>query len=233
VLPIQYEAFNIAFYGGFELDYIKKYIMSNTRLKILSLLLACMLWFATTYLGESHVTMAIPVQLANLNRNCVTRAVDTRELLVTLNGPLSLLKNVKPGDVSLVIDLSKAREGRQIVTVRKSDIVVPKGIRVEEVRPDYVVLEVDRTVEKYLPIIVKLDEKLAKEYSVLSWSPQHVLVEGSKQVLEDREAVETVPITSELLNRKDAVETGLNTKELCAKKVSPDTVKVVLKKLGK
>jgi len=215
------------------LDYIKKYIMSNVRLKILSLLLACMLWFATTYLGESRITMAIPVQLANLSRNCVTRSVDTREVLVTLNGPLSLLKNVKSGDVTLVIDVSKAKEGRQILTVRKSDIVVPGGIRVEEVKPDYLVLEVDRTVEKYLPIIVKLDEKLAKEYKVLSWSPQYVLVEGSKQALEEREGVETVPITGELLNGGNAVEAGLNTQDLCAKKVTPETVKVVLKKVGK
>lgn len=215
------------------MDFIKRYIISNARLKILSLLLACMLWFATTYLGESHVTMAVPVQLANLNRNCVTRTLDTKEVLVTLNGPLSLLKNVKPGDVNLAIDLSKAREGRQILTVRKSDIVVPKGIRVEEVRPDYVVLEVDRTVEKYLLIVVKLDEKLAKEYKVLSWSPQYVLIEGSKQVLEERGSVETVPITDELLNHGDVIEAGLNTKDLCTKKVRPETVKVVLKKVGK
>lgn len=212
---------------------MRRYIISNARLKILSLLLAFMLWFATTYLGESHVTMTIPVQLANLNRTCVTRTLDTREVLVTLNGPLSLLKNVKPGDISLIIDLSKAREGRQILTVRKSDIVVPKGIRVEEVRPDYVVLEVDRTVEKYLRVIVKLDQKLAREYRVLSWSPQHVLVEGPKQLLEDRESVETVPITDELLNHRDMIEVPLSSKDLCAKKVRPDMVKVVLKRVGK
>lgn len=215
------------------MDFIRKYIISNARLKILSLLLACMLWFATTYLGESHVTMAIPVQLANLSRACITRTVDTKEVLVTLNGPLSLLKNIKPGDINLIIDLSKAKEGRQILTVRKSDIVVPKGIRVEEVRPDYVVLEVDRAVEKYLRIIVKLDEKLAKEYKVVSWSPQYVLVEAPKQLLEDRESVETIPINAESLNHGDTIEAPLNAKELCAKKVRPDAVKVVLKKAGK
>lgn len=214
------------------MDFVRRYVISNGRLKILSLLLAFMLWFATTYLGESHVTMAIPVQLANLTRTCVTRTLDTREVLVTLNGPLSLLKNIKPGDINLIIDLSKAKEGRQIVTVRKSDVVVPKGIRVEEVRPDYVVLEVDRTVEKYLRVIVKLDQKLAREYKILSWSPQHVLVEGPKQLLDDRESVETIPITTELLNHRDMIEVPLSTKELCAKKTRPDTVKVILKRVG-
>jgi YbbR domain-containing protein len=221
------------FFAGFGLDLIKKYIVSNVRLKILSLLLACMLWFATTYLGESRVTMAIPVQLSGLSRTCVTRALDTKEVLVTLNGSLSLLKNVRPGDVNLVIDLSKAREGRQIMTIRKSDIVVPRGIRIEEVRPDYVVLEIDRTVEKYLPIVVKLDEKLAEEYKVLSWSPESALIEGSKQMLDERVAVETFPITSELLNHGDVIEVALNTKDLYTKKVKPETVKVVLKKASR
>lgn len=214
-------------------QFVKKYVTSNGRLKILSLVLASMLWFATTYLGESHVTMAIPVQLANLNRSCITRTVDTNEVLVTLNGPLSLLKNIKSGEIALVVDLSKAREGRQILTVRKSDIAVPRGIRVEEVRPDYLVLEVDRTVEKYLQTIVRLDAKLAKEYKIVSWTPQSVLVEGPKQVLEGRESVETFPINRELLNHGNVIEAQLNTKDLCAKKVKPDTVRVVLKRLSK
>lgn len=216
------------------MDFIKRHVINNARLKALSLLLAFMLWFATTYLGESHVTMTVPVQLANLSRTCITRTLDTREVLVTLNGPLSLLKNIKPGDINLIIDLSKVREGRQIVTVRKSDIIVPKGIRVEEVRPDYVVFEVDRTVEKYLSVIVKLDLDLSEEYRVLSWSPQHVLVEGPKQLIGDRESIETVPITRELLSHSgNVVEVPLNAKDLCARKVRPETIRVVLRKISK
>lgn len=214
------------------MDFIKKHILSNARLKILSLVLALMLWFATTYLGESRVTMSIPVQLVNLNRAWVMKNLDTREVFVTFNGPLSRLKNVKPGDVNLVIDLGRAREGRQILTVRKSDIVVPGGVRVEEVRPDYVVLEVDRAVEKYLPIIVKLDEKLIRDYRVVSWAPQHALVEGPKQVLEDTESIETMPITGESLSHGDEVEAALDTRDLYAKRVKPETVRVVLKKIG-
>jgi YbbR domain-containing protein len=214
-------------------EFIKRYILSNARLKILSLVLAFMLWFATTYLGESHVSMTIPVQLVNLNRTCITRTLDTKEVLVTLNGPLWLLKNLKPGEVNLVIDLSKAREGRQIVTVRKSDIVVPKGIKVEEVRPDYVVLEVDRTVEKYLRIIVKLDENVAGKYRIVSWSPQQALVEGARQALEDKEVIETIPISRDSLRNGEVIEAPLNSKDLCTKKVRPEAVKVVLKRIGK
>lgn len=215
------------------MEFVKKHILSNARLKILSVALAFMLWFATTYLGESHVTMSIPVQLVNLNRTWVMKNLDTKEVLVTLNGPLSRLKNVKSGDVSLVIDLGRAREGRQIFTVRKSDIVLPGGIRVEEVRPDYVVLEVDRAVEKYLPIIVKLDEKLVRDYRIVSYSPQHALVEGPKQVLEEKESIETIPITRESLNHGDVVEAALDSRELYAKRVKPEMVRVVLKRIGK
>ena len=74
---------------------------------------------------------------------------------------------------------------------------------------------------------------MAREYRVLSWSPQHVLVEGPKQLLEDRESVETVPITDELLNHRDMIEAPLSSKDLCEKKVRPDMVKVVLKRVGK
>ena len=36
-------------------------------------------------------------------------------------------------------------------------MIVPSGLKVEDARPDYVVVELDKVVEKHLRVIVKLD----------------------------------------------------------------------------
>ena len=83
-----------------------------------------------------------------------------------MNGPLSMLKNLKSGDIKVSLNLSSIREGRHILSIRKGDVMVPNGVKVEGANPDYVVVDIDKTVEKHLRAVVKLDEKWVGIYRV-------------------------------------------------------------------
>jgi hypothetical protein len=58
-------------------------------------------------------------------------------------------------------------------------------------------------------------------------------VEGPKQLLEEKGSIETLPISKESLGDGEMVESALDGKDLCAKRIRPETVKVVLKKIAK
>ena len=60
---------------------------------------------------------------------------DTKDVMVTVNGPLSMLKNLKADDIKVSVNLSRAKEGRQIFTIRKGDVIVPAGLKVEDAKP--------------------------------------------------------------------------------------------------
>ena len=154
-------------------------------------------------------------------------------MLVTLNGPVSILKTLRAHDIRAPLDLGRAREGRQVLAIRKNDIIVPTGLKIENVKPDYVVVEIDRIVEKQLRTVVKLDRKWAGVYQVSSWQPRYVRVEGPGELIDKSDVVETIPADGDFTHQRETLNVPLNLKPLEARKVRPaDTVQVVLKKIG-
>lgn len=213
------------------MDRIKRFFVNDIRLKVLALMLALMLWFSMTYMGESKMGLMVPLSFYNLGKGYMVRDVDTREVMITVNGPVSILKNLKPGDLAVSLNLSRAREGRQIFTIRKGDVILPTGMKIEDTKPDYVVVEIDKTVEKSLRAVVKLDRKWAGVYEVASCRPAYVRVEGPKELLEQRVALETVAVNGDFTRQQEVLDVPLDTKSLEAIRVTPDSVHVVLRRV--
>lgn len=210
----------------------REYLLRNMRLKVMALVLAVMLWLSTTYLGESEMAFSVPISFDNIGKTHLLRDVDNRDVLITLNGPVSILKSLRAHDITAPLDLSRTREGRQVLAIKKNDIGVPAGLKVASVKPDYVVVEIDKIVEKQLPTVVKLDRKWTGIYEVSSWQPRYVRVEGPRELLDKATSVETIPLDGEFSHQQEIQTVPLNLKSLEAKKARPEMVRVVLKKVG-
>ena len=110
---------------------------------------------------------------------------------------------------------------------------MPKGLKVDDARPDYVVVELDRIVEKHLRIVVKLDKRWANTYEVASWYPAYAEVEGPRELLEKGAVLETLPVNGNFTRQQEVLDVPLNAKSLEARRVAPASVRVVLKRIGK
>lgn len=212
------------------MSFIRTYILNDWKLKGLSLVLAVMLWFAVSYKGESKLSVSVPVAPSNLEKDLMIKSMDTEDVLVVINGPVAALKNLRPKDVKAPLDVGELKSGRHIVNIQNSDIVVPKGIKVEAVKPDYVVLEIERTLEKRLKTVVKLDNKWKNLYSVKSWYPQYVTVEGPKVSMEKIDAIETVPIDGNFMAVEEELDVALDTKGMLIQKLRPETIRVIIRR---
>jgi len=211
---------------------LRKYVFNQIRLKAMALLLAIMLWFSTTYVGESKMIFSVPISFEHVGKALMVRDADTRDVLVTLDGPLSVLKGLTPRDISVALDLSRLNEGRQNLMIRKADIFVPTSVKIESIKPDYVVVAIDKVVEKSLPTVVKLDRKWADIYQVASWYPKDAIVEGPKELLDRTDVVETLPVDGDFTRRQEILDVPLNTKPLEARRIKPETVRVSLRRIG-
>jgi len=197
---------------------ITRYLLKDFKLKALSIVLATMLWLAVSYVGVSRMSISVRVSADNLNKDLIISKMDTEEVLLTLNGPVSILKDIRARDVGISLDLTKAKEGRHIYDLQKDNIRAPKGIQVEELKPDYVIVEIDNIIEKRLKTIVKLDRKWSSMYSVRSWAPHYIYVEGSENSLKNIHSIETVSVDGNFISEEEIIEVPLNSKELTLKK---------------
>ena len=212
------------------MKFIRTYILNDWKLKGLSFVLAIMLWLGIYHAGVTQMSISVRLVPEHLNKDFIIENLDTDDVLVTVSGPVSLLKNLGARDIRVPVDLSDVQKGRHTISLKKSDIVVPTGIQVESVKPDYFVVAVERAVEKRLKIVVKLHTRWANVYRVKSSYPQYVTVEGSHKSLEQRDHIETVPIDGTFLQEQEELDVALDGNNMLLRKMRPETVRVVLER---
>ncbi len=210
--------------------FIRKYVLNNLKLKALSLVLAAMLWFAISYTGEMKMTISVPVTAEKLRKGFFIGKMDTDAVLVTIGGPISILKNLRARDIRVTVDLSGSKEGPQVFTLEKESVTVPKGVKVADIKPDFLAVRIDKAVEKRLRVVVKLDEKWKGRYEVQSWYPHYVVVEGAAEELQNRQTIETAPVDGDFREKEEELYVPLAVKGLVAKKVTPETVVVRIRR---
>lgn len=208
----------------------KKYILENWKLKLLSVALATTLWFVVFLMGETKKEISVPVSIVNLNKGYVIMKTDISKVDITLTGRVSVLKDLKENDVRVSFNASNIQEGENIFNISKSNVQIPRGVQIGDIRPSSTKIDIDRIIEKKVKIVVKLDRRWMGEYEVKSWFPDYVMVEGPKRIWEKKTFIETLPINDELKHAEENVIVSLNIEGLQASTIKPDTVKVILKR---
>ena len=90
--------------------------------------------------------------------------------------------------------MSNIQEGENIFNISKSNVQIPRGVQIGDIRPSSTKIDIDRIIEKRLKTVVRLDRQWMGEYEVKSWSPDYVMVEGPKRIWEKKTFIETLPV---------------------------------------
>ncbi|MBP8626951.1 MAG: hypothetical protein KBI10_09725 [Syntrophorhabdales bacterium] len=213
------------------MNILTKYLLKDIRLKLLALILAILFWFAVSYTGDTKMTVSIPVTFENVAKQYIVKNIEPDHVLLSISGPVSVMKGMRLRDIKIILNLGSIKEGRYVLNISRDNINLPHGIKVETIKPDYINVDVDGVIEKRMKPIVKLDKKWVEIYRIKSWSPQYVLVEGSKESLRNRETIETQIIDSNFLHEVEEIDVGFDTKGMIVRRIRPDTIRVILKRM--
>ena len=157
------------------------HLKRNWPAKILSLLVAIVMWFfiMRDQNPVMEVSYVVPVQVQNLASNYIVEDAP-QSVRVVLSGPRDTIINLKSENLKAYIDASGVSPGQNNVTIHFNS---PSGMSLMEVKPDTITLTVDEYAEKKLPVeIVPLgqisDNVALKSVTVI---PKEVTVSGRKQ----------------------------------------------------
>ena len=209
----------------------QKYVVKDFMLKAFSVLVALLLWLAVSYLGESTMSISVRLTVKGLPESLMVKKMEPEYVFVILNGPVSRLKDMKPQDVKAIIDLSSFLEGVHSYNIQKKNIIIPRGLRLESVRPTNTVIEIDHLVEKHLKVSVVLDKRWKDSYYIKTYYPKYVTIKGSEKALKNVGTVQTVPVMGgSLLLDEEELDIPLDLKKIDYSSVRPEIIRVVLRR---
>jgi len=207
------------------------------RLKILSVVIAAMLWLMVS--GERVVerVMRAPVEFQNLpgGLELVGNPPDTVE--VRLRGSSGALSRIGPADLSTVLDLRAARPGKRLFHLTPTQVNKPYGIDVVQVNPSTVMMEFENSGVKTVPVEPDIDGKPAPGFEIvkISSEPATVEVAGPESALKRLTAAVTEPVSVENESRTvhETVTIGVQESSLRLKVPQSAVVTVTIEAIKK
>jgi hypothetical protein len=168
-------------------------------------------WFSISRGLESLVALEIPIEYMNRDPNMEILNASVNSVRLNLSGSGTLVKSLQPNQVRVRLDLSKSQAGPNSFSISASNITLPPGIMLKDVTPQNVVVEMDVTVRKELPVQVDWVGRLPEGMVLAEASvePQRVELLGSRRVLETLATVYTDKVALDRLREAGFLETTL------------------------
>lgn len=128
-------------------SFISSFFQENLGYKLLSFVIALLLWFVVFNRKEFIVSWDLQVQIVLAPEQELVSQTAER-IRVRLSGPRSIVKNYRENSTSriLKVDLSKKGEGVFEIDVGGNMIDVPRGVKILSVRPNLLRVEVKSKV---------------------------------------------------------------------------------------
>ncbi len=175
-------------------------LLRNLGTKLLALAIAILVWFVFSAQQRERIserTYRIPLSVANVPSQALIASPLPPTIEVRLSGPFTALRQLDPGKLEAVIDLTGAPLGEKIYRLDPEDINVPQQVEVIAISPSEIRVALDAAAEKTLPIIARLTGTPATGYEaaeVLVEPPVARLL-GPKAALSRMTSVETDPVS--------------------------------------
>ena len=178
---------------------------------IASLIFTTGIWLSFTRGIDTLITLEVPVEYTNLKSNLEIYDTSVNTIRLDLSGSGTLLKTVKPENVKLTVDLNDRMSGVNTCLISEKDISLPPGVFLKNIKPSYVEVTLDKSVEKRVPIQVDWTGKLQENIAIsdLFIEPPDVEIVGRSIVLQDVSTIYTEKVSLDEINSSGELTVGL------------------------
>lgn len=117
------------------MNWLRKWILHNWHLKLVSLAIAFVLWAAYTAEPMAEIGYQVPLEFHNIPANLELAGEVPAQVRVRLRGRSVLLRRLTPADLAITVDLADSSAGEQLVNLTASQIDAPPGAEVTRIAP--------------------------------------------------------------------------------------------------
>ena len=178
-------------------ELLRGLFVHNVLLKLLSIAIACGLWFfVNAAQRDSETEFAIPVRHVNPPADLILISPRVDEVELRLSGPSTLLSRIDPAALEVSINLSRVRAGTTTFRLRSDRLNLPRGVTPLRMTPSELTLEFARMEAKRVPVNLALDGRPAGDLRIAESkvSPEQVEIRGPARIVREIAVAKTRPL---------------------------------------
>lgn len=177
---------------------------------------------------ESLATHEVPIEFLNPEPKKEILASSAARVKVLISGSRSLINAVKPEQIKVNMDLSRARVGENVLPVTGENISLPPGVALKHLEPQEVKITLDNLTEKSLAVQPVWTGKLPDGMVMVQAQavPEMVTVSGGGIVLKEMTTIFTEEIPLDQLTQSGILSVSLVLNPASLELVNADKVQI-------
>ena len=178
--------------------YLRDYVLENTGLKVLALMITAVMWLSVASRPVREVTLQeVPVRFPDLPNDLTITKYDARSARVTLRGPSDAVDPIRASDLSLVAEMTAVEPGVRVIQLKLDRSSLRGSAEEIGIEPRSIRVTVERVVEKEVPVKPRFEGDPAPGFEILGRmvAPATITIAGGASLLRDVGEVSTETVT--------------------------------------
>lgn len=177
---------------------IRKLLFDNFGLKVISLLVAVLLWGQMSRDPMAEIQVSVPIEFHNAPDTLEMSTENVPQAQVRIRGPVRELRDLSPSEVRATIDLTGAGPRERTFDLRPASVHLPDALEVLQVIPAQVRLTFDRRGTRQIRVQPRVIGQFATGYRIAAGGvkvePATVTISGPQRRVEAIEEAVTDPV---------------------------------------
>ena len=177
-------------------DFLRRYVLHNLWLKLMSLALAVVFWFAVAHEPVAELAVDVPIEFHNIPQNLEISSEIVPRAQIRVRGPRRLIRRLQPTDIYADIDLNDVKPGERTYDLTSGEVHKPSGLEVVQVVPSQFRIAFDWRETREVSIQPRVIGKFAEGYQIarVLVDPPQLKIIGPKKHVDLVDAAITDPI---------------------------------------
>jgi YbbR domain-containing protein len=213
------------------MKFLRRWVLHNFWLKVLSLLIATGLWLAISPDQEpAEVAVRVPIEFQHVPRELEISSVTVPEAQIRIRGPERLIRELRSTDIHVELELGDARPGERTFDLTAQQVRHQRDLAVVQVVPGQVHLTFDTRLTRNVEIHPQLTGNFVagEQIAKLLVDPESITITGPRQHVEKVDAATTDPVDASGIRTQATFMTNVYVPDPLVQVVQPTPVRVTV-----
>jgi YbbR domain-containing protein len=213
------------------IGFLRRWVLHNFWLKILSLVLATGLWLVISPDQEpSEVAVRVPIELQHVPAQLEISSVTIPEAQIRVRGPERLIRELRSTDIHAELELGDAKPGERTFDMTAQQIRHQRDLTVVQVVPGQVHLSFDTRLTRDVEIRPRVTGNFAagEQIAKVLVDPERITITGPKHHVEMVDAATTDPVDASGTRTQATFVTNVYVPDALVQVVQPTPVRVTV-----
>jgi len=174
-------------------EFIRRHVVHNLGLKIISFLFAAGLWLAVSSEPPSEVAVSVPIVFRNMPDNIEISSENIPSAQILVRGSERVVRRLQPSDIHAEIDMTGMKPGERTFDLAASQITLPDKLQAVQIVPSQIHLAFDTRATRQVPVRPRVTGTFANGYTIgqVQADPPFVKIIGPKKNVDSVESAIT------------------------------------------